>query len=311
MSRNFFGIGQQSYIGQLYALPVQTLNTKFGQQSPYPPTTVAAQLTWLSYGAGTVKPNVNTLLSMPNTGNRQLLDKILSCRIDNLNNPVPVYVFFPDTGYTVAAPPNSIVWEPVQTAQFDAWVVAEGFTDGSLIGADGKPVATAVYLCNFVVPPFLDTEFEQVASLWKASASISRGGTILNQNFGTPALGDQFVQVNTVLQNNGQLRPVFPVLSQGFYYITSLVVLLAAQTSSASGGNSSVIFESQGSAGVFLSMPITLPNSSFLNEQLFQSGVVQWKIDATQQWQCRTLTGTIGSLAGNMLFNFTFTANPT
>lgn len=316
--RIFANIPTQPYIGQLYALPTQTINTKFGNQAALPPTTIATVFNWASYGASTSKPNVGAIINIPTTAQpRQLIDKILSVRIDNLGNPVPVYVYFPDTNYTVVAKPNSIVWEPVQTAAFQAYVFAEGFTTGQ-IGS------SAVYLCNFLVPPYVDDEFPQVADLWKASASITRGGNIFNTNFGTPALGDQFIQQNVTMQNAGQLVQVFPVLTGGFYYITSLSVSVAASQPLTGGANGTgqAIFESTGSSGLFRVQQYFLPASAdrgttsvtapnFGNGVIFQSGPVQWKIDATQLWRLRVDASGIGSLQGNMFWDFTFTSNPT
>lgn len=317
MARNFAGIPTKPYQGVLYDLPTQTKNTKFGQQKQLPPTTIAAVFNWLVYGASTARPNVGGLIDIPVGGPRQLIDKILSIRIDNLGNPVPVYVYFPDTGFTVVAAPNSEVCENVQTSAFQCFVFAEGFTTGQI----GQSV---VFLNNFGVVSYVNAEFEQAAALWKASATITRGNNILNQNFGVPALGDQFTQVTVAMQTNGLTSQVFPVLASGFYYITSLVVSVSASQPANGGtvGNGLEIFESTGSAGQFMAREFFLPSSqnnggtnvtspNYGNLMIFSSGTVQWKLDATQLWRIRVDASNVGTIAGNMKWDFTYTANPT
>lgn len=314
MSRNreFGGILVQPYIGVPFASPVQTLLNKFGQQPPFPPTTIPLHFDWISYGAGTARPNVQALVNANATGgSRPPLDKIFSVRVDNLGNAVPIYIYFPDTGYTVVCPPNAVTWENVETAQFSLFIIGEGFTDASALAG-----ATDVYVCNFRALPFVSFEFQQIAALFKASASISRGGTILNQNFGVPALGDQFTQPLVSVQTDGQEVQVFPVLQQGFYYITSLVTICNISSNSGGNGNAVSIFESTGSAGEFMNLQVFLPSQTggqtqpFINSQLFNSGSVQWKIDATQLWRVRVDASRIGSLEGSMQWNFSFTSNP-
>ncbi len=310
MSRGFAGIGQVPFIGTPFALPVQTINTQFERQQPLPPTTIALQFNWLNYGASTLNPNINALIDLPGGSARQKLDKIYSCRIDNLGNPVPVYVYFPDTAYTVVAPPNSVVWEPVQTAQFSAWVIAEGFTTGN-VGS------TAVYLCNFLAPPFIDYEFEQVASLWKASATISRGQTIYNQNFGVPALGDQTVQylnvVTTtgVIQNNVWGTPY----ASGFLYLTHVDFSLTQLDMNAVGPSSTftAVLESTGTAGMLYQVtwgaktPAAF-NAALDTQKLLNFSGMNVKLDATQTWRIRCTT--LIQLTGNLTSAFNFTTNP-
>lgn len=310
-ARDFSNITVNAYQGNPGPSPVQTFLNKFGSQPPFPPTTVPLTFVWALYGAGTATPNIQALVNVNTAGGpRPPLDKILSVRIDNLGNGVPVYAFFPDTGYTVVCPPNATAWENVETGQFSVNIIGEGFTDASaLVGV------TNVYLCNFKATPFTSYEFEQVASLFRASASISRGGTILNQNFGVPALGDQFIQPQVTVQNDGAVTQVFPVI-QGFIYITSLVVTVNLSTSEAANGDALVVFESTGSAGEFMDFDVFMPLAQagqvqpVLNGEIFSSGAVQWKIDGSQLWRIRAEAGGIGGISGVMRWNFTFTDNP-
>jgi hypothetical protein len=307
--RNFNGISLSKYIGALYRKPVKTNDTKFGGQPPLPPYVVPALFQWISYGAGTANTNISVPITLPVAGPSQLLDKIRSVRIDNLGNPVPVYVYFPDTQYTVVAPPNSIVWEPVDTGQFDALVIAEGFTDALLTNS---PNSTAVYFCNFGCAPLLMNEFPQTSPLWLASNTITRGTSIYNQNYGTPSLADQFTNEVLSLAVSGNITGVLPNQASGFYYINAYTAIV----SNISGFNFSVraVFESPGASGILFDWSWQVPPAAFSGSQLpvivpFPSlNGLNLKIDATQSWRLRTITGNVN--AGLFQFNVAYTFNP-
>lgn len=310
MARNFLGIPGKPYIGVPFALPAHVQNTKFGNQPPLPPTTVAAQIDWITYGVSTVNPNMAVGINLGiNQGGspRQVIDKILSVRIDNLGNPVPIYVYFPDTNYTIVAKPNSVVWEPVETGQFNAVIIGEGFSTGQV----GK---TNVYFCNFAAIPFSDDEFPQAAALWLASASITRGGTIFNQNFGIPALGDQTVQYSGfynsagIVANNIWGTP----LSSGFIYLTHVDFSLIDSAITAASGSSIVLIESTGTAGILYSLPeVQAGTANQINNQiqkLVQFSGMNIKLDATQTWRVRVASCI--QFQANWSFISNFTVNP-
>lgn len=311
--RTFAAVPSRPYIGQLYEAATQVKNTKFGNQPALPPTTVPTLFQWVTYGAGTAKPNVAGEIIFPQHGARQLLDKILSVRIDNLGNPCPVYVLFTDTGYTVVCPPNTVVWEPCETnMQGPIYVVGEGFTDGTLLNTDGSPVATAVYFCNFSRAPIQITEFEQSAQLWKASASISRGGNIFNQNFGTPALGDQTIQYPVsvggpgIIVNNVWGTP-YP---SGFLYLTHVdFTLTDLNNPGGAAGHLFFVLESTGTAGVLYNLNYGLVGNPVDTQKLLNFSAMQIKLDATQTYRIRVYDW--ANLTGILNSAFNFTTNPT
>lgn len=303
--RSFVGIPTFAYFGNLYDLPVKTSNALFGQQPRLPPTTVATQFVWTNYGAGTAQSNVAATVQMQTTGPRQLLDKILSVRIDNLGNGVPVYVYFPDTNYTVVAPPNTVVWEKVETAQFSALVIGEGFTDNT-VGS------TAVYFCNFEVQPFIDYEFPQTTQLWLASSTITRGTSIYNQNFGVPALGDQttsYLNALTsavgVFENNLWGTP----LSSGFIYLTHINVYVISGPQTIS--ELFWVLESAGTAGILYNFQGWCPAAGIATPyNLLSMSAMNVKIDATQTWRLRSsIIPTGGSTLVTHVFNWTTNPN--
>lgn len=305
MSRNFYGIGQQPYAGQIGPQAAQTFNYKFGNQPPLPPTTVELNIQWITYGAGAV-PNVNILANLAGASTTQTLDQILSCRIDNIGNPVPVYVYFPDTDYTIVAPPNTVVWEPVQTGQFSAWIIGEGFTTGTV----GN---TRVYFCNFRINPFIDYEFPQSSDLWLASSTITRGTSIYNQNYGVPALGDQFIQsVVLAVVGAGPTTTINNMFNfgGGFIYVTDLTFLLNNINFTASGGSLSLYFESTGIAGIFAQQMFSWQGSAAsVQTANLMNARGNFKLDGSQIWRFRVVQAT-GLVAGNIQLNISYTTNP-
>ena len=183
------------------------------------PTSVVAKFNWQNdYSAGSANPDVNILVNIAMAGGaQQALDQIRSVKIDNLGNSAPVYVTFIDTGDTIVAPPNTAVWENVVTNQKIANVI--------LLGADNTVSNTAVFFTNFIVPNYVDAEISQAVALWKASATISQGANITNQNYGVPALGDTTIsQMNLGLP--GPAQPVLFEINTGFFYITGMQMQL-------------------------------------------------------------------------------------
>lgn len=263
------------------------------------PRSILAQFNWVAdYGASTAKPNVNVLVSMQG-GQAQLpIDAIRSVKIDNLGNPCPVYVYFLDTKDTIVAPPNTLVWEPVVTNSQIANVILEGATDGTV----GN---TNVYFCNVVVPPFVNAEIAQAVALWKASATVSRGGNILNTNYGTPALCDQSLETSIFL--NGPAVPIAWPLATGFVYIN----VMQAVFLNTGGVAAPALFDVRIAPGlgatpiwhwVFLGGGVTQIQFPFI-------GGMNLKIDASLTWLLFNAGPETGD--ANFRVEFGFTVNPT
>lgn len=310
--RSFAGIVNSNYVGDIQALPTNINNTKFGQQPALPPSCVALTFNWAAdYGASTTNSNIAVPVNIGGGGTtRQKLDNVRSVRIDNLGNPVPVYVNFPDTNYTVVAPPNSVVRENVETGQFSAFIYAEGFTTG-------QAGSTAVYFYNYPSSPFLDAEIEQAQTLYKASASISRGLTIYNQNFGVPALGDQTTQAILDVTSAGNTIGLMSTpLASGFIIITHIYLNLMSVGDNVVGFiTPSLFFESTGISGVlyrwkFVSNLITDPGYRPDYVPIYQLQGGQLKLDATQTWRLRNDIACGGSVGfANIIINYTTSPN--
>lgn len=315
--RSFSAIAPQALLKPVTRLASKTFNTKFDNQPALPPTTASAVIRWFDYGAGTAKPNVAISVNVQSGTSVQLLDRILSVRIDNLGNPVPVYVFFPDTGDTIACPAFSVVWEPVETGSFNAVIIGEGFTDGALIQTDGSFSQTAVYFCNFDSQPFFNPEFTQAASLWKASASITRGNTILNQNYDVPAVGDQFIYFALDIQTAGLTRFLFGQGQAKFIIITGIQIYgeqMSRTTSDGNGFFAAQTLESTGISGVLGQFNIYMfPNTQLTHTSAYLSGHMNLKLDGSQSWQARNISTSpgVGSVTGVFQWYITYTTSPT
>lgn len=300
--QSFVGLPTKPYIGVPYTLPVSVRNSRFSGERKLPPTCAATIWQWAQYGASTVVPNVaGTINLQAQIPGVTLIDQIRSVRIDNLGNSAPVYVQFPDTLYTIVAPPNTVVWERAETAGLQAVVAGEGFTNAN-VGV------TAVYFCNYEVPPFIDYQFPTAQQLWLASSTITRGTSIYNQNFGTPALGDQMASYNDAVTVNGVLENGIwgTPYASGFLYLTAIDMIYSNSNNAAALIN--VFVESTGSAGVLFERTINSYAVNNLSSLVRLSGL-NIKLDATQTWRIRVSGLTVGAVA-TLSSMFVFTTNP-
>lgn len=309
MSRSFLGTGQVNYIGR----PVIVSHDFFGRGDDTGKA-VKATLNWNAYNASSVNNTINVKFNWENQ--TQFLPLRWKCRsvyVDNTGSAVPIYVYFPDTQWTVTAEPFSSVVFPVFTNQREAWIIGQGFTTGQI------PSVT-VYFIEAAISPYADLEIAQNVSLGKASATIQRGIPIFNSTYAAFALGDQFTQIRQPLPG-GPPSQIFSILASGFYIITSLVVAIDwSGPFQQVAQNAEQIFESTGASGQFMIQSASLgptsdrgttsvTNGPFFSGMIFQSGPVQWKINAAELWQIRDVSSA-NQATGTMIWNFTFTQNP-
>ena len=276
--RSFIGFGQQGYIGQTFTQPVKLAGIAT--------QVIPLLFNWISYGASTLVPNVNVLVSWDNAACRAM-DQVRSIYIDNLGSSNPVYVYFPDTGYSVAAKANSEGWYPAFTNARQCWVIGEGFLTGSI-------PTTAIILSNVVLPPSVNVEIDQTIALWKASPVITRGTSIYNKAYGTPALGDQASQSSldmTVL--NKTINLFNGPYSSGFITMTGLTInMIACAVNPAQV--SGILIESTGVGGTLYSFSFEgfpTASSQYLGFfQLYNKSGLQILLDATQTWRARCIS---------------------
>jgi len=159
---------------------------QLGGNSSYPPTVVPLRIDWSLYATliGGSPVNLGVTFNLLTGATRPSIDILNSVYIDNTASAVPVYVRFPSTGMTISAAPNTADWYPCITQDLQVQVFVEGLT------ANNIPV-TGIWFTNILMQAYSDAELNTAIDLNLASASISRGSTIYNTNFGIPALGDQ------------------------------------------------------------------------------------------------------------------------
>lgn len=281
--RSFLGFGQVPYIGQPSTNPIKLAGIS-GVQIPL-------LFNWLSYLASTSRPNINVLVDVDNTVCRSL-DQIRSVYIDNLGSDNPVYVYFPDTQYTIAAKPNSEGWYPAFTNARKIWIIGEGFLTGSI-------PSSFVILCNIPLPASVNTEIDNAVTLYKASPTITRGTTIYNSRLGTPALGDQLFTAQLLPATIvGATVPLWNTpYPSGFLYVTGILIYgLGISNAVLNGGG--MVIESTGIAGNLMSPSwIQQPNipPGYVGEILKLEGL-QTQLDATQSWRARMTTAGDGGV---------------
>lgn len=270
--RVFDGFPSAEYIGAPFTRAI-SLRGISGQCVPL-------KLNWIAYGAGSSLPALLVNVNLDVALVAQRMATIKSIYIDNMGSAVPIYVICPDTGYIVVARPNSAGWFCVYTNAMQLQIAGIGFLDGSV-------PTTLIIACNIDQIPSVDLEIAQSVALWKASASITRGGTIYNQNLGTPALGDQTQQITVQSAAPGVLAsPLFGGPQSGFIYLTAIDVRVLITT----GGTIAVncVLESTGITGILYTFnffynadypgpPVALLAKSGMNV----------KLDATQLWRIR------------------------
>lgn len=283
MSRSFIGFGQLKYIGVPFVRPI-TLEGRMGQVVPL-------MLNWLSYGASSNVPNINVAVDLSLNSVWVRLKQIRSIYIDNMGSDNPIYVYFPSTDYAVVAQPNSAGWFRAYSSDYRLEVIGEGFVTGDV-------PTTKILVANVDIAPAIDIEISQGIDLFRASATISRGTTIYNQNFGSPALGDQVTIPSVDCSILGTTANFGAFGSTGFVYLVGLFF----DFTNMSGPFANVLFESTGIAG-------TLLNVGSKAQDAFKAfAPIQWKIDATQTWRLRV---TAASTTGLCRCSCSFTTSPT
>lgn len=289
--RSFIGFGQKPYIGIPSTLPI-----KIGGVNAQ---SIPLNFNWISYGASSLTPNINVLVSIENPTCRAL-DQIRSVYIDNLGSVNPVYINFPDTNYTVVAKPNSEGWYPVYSNSRVMWVIGEGFFTGSI-------PSTFIILTNRAEVPAVNNEIDQAVALWRASPIITRGTSIYNTALGTPSLADQaFASALLDAATLGATVNLWNTpFGSGFLYIRSLVINFTITVANpATGGSLLIDILSTGAAGVLAQVQTyAFAGAGTPNLILWQDANVQ--LDATQTWRMQIITNS--NVTGTLQAITTFT----
>lgn len=222
MARTFIGTPFVAYRGT--SMTVQ--DTTFCTPSKLPSRIIAlfggtgasgAGINWGSFG---FLPDVGIDVTIP-LEMADKLGKIGSLYIDNTGSTIPIYVTFPDTGFTITAPPFTSVWYPVFTNKFNFQIVALGMVAGFT-------PRTKIFISNREVAASVDTEIQKNFPQWVGTTTAQFGAAnSITPGFGPPALGDRTaIQQSAFTTTTGPSGFTITDLSNltGFIYITSMDV---------------------------------------------------------------------------------------
>lgn len=271
------------------------------------PTIVPVDVIWSAYGADSTKPSVGVTLDLGIGANNQpnsLLDKIASVYIDNTQSNVPIYVYFPSTGFTVTAPPNSSTWYPVHTFDYKANIYGVGFVTGQI-------PRTTIFFSNVFVPPYTDYEINQAIALWRASPNITRGTNIFTNGYSVPAVGDQIFSNNLDVFPLGANANILnsPNASGGFFYVTGISMFISGNVSN--NGNLVFVVESVGPSGNLFTVKASFGSSAYFNFNVFNKENMNLKLNASELWRIRSQGYSAGGAGEiNLLTLISYTLNP-
>lgn len=180
MSQNLSTFQSVPFIGVPYGQPVGLC---LPRQNNVPPRAVRIDIDWSLYGASSTNQKIGVSVNLIAQGSTSpALDYIRSVYIDNTFSEVPIYVQFPDTLFTVVAPPGSVVMSPVATGLQQATIYGEGFTNGNI-------PKTSVHFMNIEKDGyFIPTAFETPARIIFTGA-VSDTGSKGVYNFGPVPIG--------------------------------------------------------------------------------------------------------------------------
>lgn len=257
---------------------------------------------WAVYGASSTNNKLGVQANFATGVTAQLVPKFVSVYIDNLGSNIPAYCLFPSTGFVVVAPPNSADWYNVIATDLKVIMYGLGFVTGQI-------PKTNFFFTDAYVPPYSNYEQQNVIDKWLASASISRGATIFNQDYGVPALGDQTDNKNLAATGLGSAT-LFnsPILAGGFIYITDIFVGIAnyngANTAVAAG---ILVIESTGLSGNLYTFYFMSTAGSFT----IYEGKGNVKLNALETWRIR-IVQSINSAGyqGTIYSAINYTTNP-
>lgn len=297
----------QAYIGVVNRMPIRQSSGYVPRAGEIPPSVVPVFIEWNVYWqvAGNPSSVAVEVNLQAQSVQASILDRIASVKIDNTGSAVPIYVWFKDTNDVVTCPPNTVIIVPVLTNNLTATILAIGLTAGNI-------PQTRIFFSNVILPPNVDPEIDQAVARWLASPTITRGNTILNQNYGVPALGDQAFSTNMSLAsgNGAFVRLWGTPRPSGFLYLTGIQINILQVKGLVDVQSGAIFLESIGVAGVLYVMSFFYNNFVDTFELMSRSGM-NLKLDATQTWQLRYFSN-VGQVPSSGFVQSTseFTINP-
>jgi hypothetical protein len=301
----------RSFLG-IPTLPLQAVPTgqpmQLAQKSSFPPTSVTVTINWNVYSAliGGNPANMGVTFNLLTGAVKPPLDLIHSVYIDNTNSNVPVYVRFPSTGMTISAAPATADWYPAITQDLQVQVFGEGFPAG------GALPTTGIWFTNVIVSPYSDPEFNLNVELNLATPAISRGTTIYNTEYGTPALGDDSVNYFDDVTATGVFRsnifgsPYGALTGINYIYLTHVYVWTYE-----TGASTAVQWNLQNASGSEIIFPMQCQSMQAAPFSILNIQKANIKLDASQTWEydCFGFGAGVTNCYISSSFVFTLNAN--
>ena len=139
-------------------------------KQPHPqyskPTRITVTIDWSKYGAPTTQQIGVAVNLVAGNNQQQNIDSIRSVYIDNSFSNVPIYVYFPDSGFVAVAAPNTVSVQTVMTSVPQALIYSEGFED--------VPPVTTVIFTNAELQPY------SVSTLFTLQSVLTFIGTVVS-----------------------------------------------------------------------------------------------------------------------------------
>lgn len=287
---------------------------KLFQPSNMRPTSVQLLFDWSIYFAqvsavlGSDQANLAVAVDVNQNGSSQgaVLDKIVTCKIDNSNSLISVLVYFPDSGDVIACPPQTIATFPCNTNGSACKIIAQGLT------ANFLPQTTVTFY-NYFVPPSSEPQIQIDYPQWAGTPNIQRG-SLVTPGFASPALGDQIKQWTLDLATPGAVTPVLDSPQpSGVFILTT--VFFGLVVTSGNGGNAALTFlmESTGASGTLFSFPYVvnvIPNTQVGTIPIYQMSGLQTRLNATETWRLRNVNNVQSGVQPRMIASLSWSYLP-
>jgi hypothetical protein len=207
---------------------------------------VAAVIDWSQYPAGSDNPQFVVQVLFSSNANVPNGFKPLSLYINNLGSQIPIYVYFPDTGYQVTAPANSEGWYTIIANAPVAWIGGLNFQDNSL------PITTIMFT-DLLMPNYVNVATPQTLVQKLSSPAIGGGSdvsgivlTVVGQSYTAGTLsvtggGGSGVDAVGALDIWGRFTSV-DVIASGENFLGPPVVTASASNAAAAAFNGAATY---------------------------------------------------------------------
>lgn len=300
MSFNPLSVPSQPYIGAPFRL-----SAGYKPSADDSPAIVPVTIQWLDYGVSQSQPNAAVALDLSGASNRsQQLSVIRSLYIDNTGSDGSIYVYFPDTQFTVTCAPYSTQWCPVLSNSKQFTVIGKNFTTGDLS-------QTRVFACNFPVSPGGEQELQITYPQVRCSPQLERGLNLYGTGFTSPAVGDQFQFLKAPLNTlNGTIsQNLFgtPYLAGGWITLTDIYLGIMQSSVGTAGRIWESKIASNGIGGTLLDLMQNTGSTTIpITEPLFSKSDLQYRLNAAETWTWAVSSANAGADGNTLYAHFGF-----